>query len=434
MSDYNKGKKNTLSFDETPTPEGPPKPWSSEDEKQAESIVDFITNSGAKQKLKDFIVETYKNYEEQKTNEFKEKILNEIETENRYKQPHHSSGNITPLLAETLNMHHTEKAFARGLQSTQTNLTRSIEDRVDEINRLLSGIGGFSSQLKGCFARSTVVFLEQDDPIYPFRERLTFSIHLPAYELKNPWTKEHIKDGKQGGDGITERSTLQATWDDAVNALAQIIETSGLKPKYCKNDRNYGRFVMKQDLRSSSVLPDEYFSITLDYNTAEKIKDMCTVYNKILKNYESRISKYKKKINKYPSTSESSKYKSIKKKYFETLQERDYFLGSIPDPNQIDEGLLLVIEVSTLKDYHIVKDRMQSIMTKFILHLSEIASEEAKSNPNMAYELWKTGEINRGSKNGDESISQEDLDSLQEYVVDESVLRFARKRKNKKAA
>ncbi|MBN1115333.1 MAG: hypothetical protein JXA66_08335 [Oligoflexia bacterium] len=413
------------SFQGSDCPKGPEKPWSSEMESQAENVVNFLQDSGNKQKLKDFIVETYKEMESQKAGEFKARVLNEMEVNSNRKEEYHTPSNITPLLAKTFNMFDTEQAFARGMQATYSNLTRSVEDRVEEINRLLSGIGGFSSQLRGCFARSTVVFLEQDDPTYPFRERLIFSVHLPSYELKNDWSRN--ANGEKDAYG---RTTLQATWDDAVNALAQIIETSGLKPKYCKNDRNYGRFVMKQDLRSSSVLPDEYFSITLDYNTSEKIKDMCSVYNRIFRRYEQKLRKAKKKLDSYPLNSESPKYARIKRKYFSIEQEKDYFLGTIPDPNQLEEGLLLVIEVSTLKDYHIVKDRMQSIMTKFILHLSKIASHEAERNPNLAYELWKSGKINGESsdKNG-KLISERELSSIQEYVVDESALKLSKRKK-----
>ena len=47
-----------------------------------------------------------------------------------------------------------------------------------------------SAQLKSCFARSTVVFLEQEDPKFAYRERLIFSINLPNYELKKAYEKQ----------------------------------------------------------------------------------------------------------------------------------------------------------------------------------------------------------------------------------------------------
>lgn len=272
-------------------------------EKAAEAFVDFLKDSEGKSALVDFIKETYKKFEAQRVEQFKARVENEAKVNTNTAADFHTPGNITPILSEDLNMHNTEMAFVMAMKATKSNLQRSVEDRVEEINRLLAGIGGFSSQLKSCFARSTVVFLEQDDTKHSFREKLTFSIHLPSYELKNSWSKEKgathngkvimMKD-KNHVDAAEKRTALQVTWDDAVNALAKIIEVSGLKPKYCKNDRNYGRFVMKQDLRNSSNLPDEYFSITLDYHTDEKIKEMCSSYNKIFKNYEKKISRLAK--------------------------------------------------------------------------------------------------------------------------------------------
>ncbi|MGZ3709049.1 MAG: hypothetical protein ACXWPM_09775, partial [Bdellovibrionota bacterium] len=294
--------------------------------------------------------------------------------------------------------------------------------------RLLADVGGFSAQIKSCFARSTVVFLEQEDPKHNYRERLIFSINLPNFELKKQW--DHGRGGKErDADG---RTSLQATWDEAVNALARIVETTGLKPKYCKNDRHYGRFIMKQDLRSGTNTPDEYFSFTLDYNTQDKINEMCGPYDRIVRDYDAKIAKLDKKIAGYPEDSHSSRFAVLKKKQLQIKQERDFFVGTTPDPNQMDEGLLFLIEVSTLKDYHIVKDRMQSIMTRYILYLSKIAAKEAAFDPELEFQMWKSGKGNgkgghsaKADADSKEEIALtgEDLDEVQEYTIDTSLLK-----------
>src|SRR5262249_1079671 len=133
------------------------------------------------------------------------------------------------------------------------------------------------------------------------------------------------------------RSAMQVTWDNSVNALAQIIESTGLKPKYVKNDRHFGRFVMKQDLMHGNHLPDEYFSFTLDYNTAEKIKEMTGSYNRITAKYEKRLNSAARAMDRYPSDSKSSGYLKQKRKYLSIQADRDYFVGTTPDPNQLDE-------------------------------------------------------------------------------------------------
>jgi hypothetical protein len=188
---------------------------------------------------------------------------------------------------------------------------------------------------------------------------------------------------------------------------------------------------MKQDLRSSSNLPDEYFSLTLDYNTKDRIQEMTQSYNKIVAKYEQNVRKWSKSVSRYPSDSTSPRYVAKKKKLASVLQERDYFVGTVPDPNNLDEGLLFLIEVSTQKDYHIVKDRMQSIMTKFILHLSKIAEKEAEIDPDLEYELWKTGKMTKGEKlDADlQGLTEADINGVPEYEVAETALHPRAKKK-----
>lgn len=409
----------------TVQPKGPDKPWPKDLEETADSFVEFLKDSKSKESVKDFLIEAYKKYEEEKISQVQSKIEHEKHVDNQGAKDapaHYKAGNLGPALHEEFNMHESEKAFVRALRQTKNNLVRAVEDRVEEINRLLADIGGFSAQLKSSFARSTVVFLEQEDPKYSFRERLIFSINLPNYELKKPW--DHSKSGKSKknvpltADG---RTSIQATWDEAVNALAKIVETTGLKPKYCKNDRNYGRFVMKQDLRSTQNIPDEYFSFTLDYNTTDKIKEMIRPYEKVLWDYENKIKSLAKKMDAYPENSKESRYLQLKKKHLFLCQERDFFVGTTPDPKQLDEGLLFLIEVSTLKDYHIVKDRMQSIMTQYILHLSKIAAEEADHDAEMEFQLSKTEKFGKSGKPG--KIMVDNLEDIPQYTIDTSMLK-----------
>ncbi|MEK6578207.1 MAG: hypothetical protein AABZ55_03190 [Bdellovibrionota bacterium] len=416
-------------------PKGPAKPWEPEMDAAADDYVKFLKDSSIKQNLKDFIVKNYKEFETANLNKLQNRMEHEKEVNSQSSDENHDPGNLSPLLSETMNMHEAEYAYVRAIKSTKRNLVRSLDEKVEEINRLLAGIGGFSSQLKSCFARSTVVFLEQEDPKRPFRERLVFSINLPNYELKTPYNRSNEPKPKSKAKAEMEpfqdgRSPLQATWDDAVNALAHIIASTGLKPKYCKNDRHFGRFAMKQDLRHTSHLPDEYFSFTLDYNTQEKINEMIKPYEKIVYKYDRQIEKLSKKLAWYTHDSESSRYLVLKKQYLRMLEERDYFVATTPDPRQLEEGLLFLIEVSTLKDYHVVKDRMQSIMTKYILHLSMIAAREAEMDPDMEYEMWKMrnkggGEDRRPDldDSGRHSIHVDNAEDVPQYEIDISALR-----------
>ena len=385
----------------------------------AEDFVKFLQDSANKETLMNLFIDSYQKVENDRILDFEAKFLHEREIDTQGAEPGHIPGNITSILAPAFNMKDPEKTVARSIEATKRNLDRKIEERTEEINRLLAGIGGFSSQLKSCFARSTVVYFEEEDPQYSYRERIVFSIHLPNYELKGFKGEQTDEAG---------RTSIQATWDDAVNGLAKIVESSGLKAKYCKNDKNYGQYTIKQDLRAGGELPDEYFSIILDYMTEEKIIETAKAYNKVVKNYDEKIAKLEKKLNK--CSTQSIKYQLLKKKYSAMVQEKNFFVGTVPDPGQIGEGLLLYIDVSTLKDYHIVRDKMQSIMTKFVLHLSKVATEEAEFDPDLEYELWKSSG-GRKKTNKDDQELVKDVENGQIYVVDEKDLRpYVEKKKS----
>ncbi len=404
----------------------------------AEGVVEFLKDGSSKRQMQEFLVDAFRAFEKKRVDQFQARVQNEAEVNARGASEFHDPGNIAPIMASELNMFETERAFARSLRQTKNTLTRAVEDRVEEINSLLAGLGGYSSQLKSCFARSTVVFLEEEDPKFAFRERLIFSINLPNYELKRSWNdgvpSPRIPDAKgkrRGPDTVSAddlRTPLQATWDDAVNSLAQIIATTGLKPKYVKNDRHYGRFVMKQDLRATINLPDEYFSFTLDYNTAERIQEMIGPYNKVVGEYDKKIEKLAKKMESWPANSHAPRFLVLQKKHLNLVQEREFFVGTTPDPNQLDEGLLFLIEVSTLKDYHIVKDRMQAIMTKYILHLSKLAEKEASIDPDLEYEIWKNQQkTEAAAPPKKEGLSADEIEQLPEYVLADGKLKPVKK-------
>ncbi|MDH5414438.1 MAG: hypothetical protein OEW87_09900 [Flavobacteriaceae bacterium] len=385
----------------------------------ADNFVEFLQGSQNKQEMMEYIIESFKNKEAQNLERLRAKTQREEEIQANGIVEGHEPGNIGTLLGSELNMNRTEKAFARGVGQTKKHLEHTVEDRVKEVNRLLRGIGGFSSQLKSCFARSTVVFYQQDDPKHSYRERLIFSIHLPKFELQGDWEIEG-KTKAPKRPVSSERTDIQATWDDAVNALAKIIEDVGLNAKYCKNDKNYGQFTVRQDLRDQSNLPDEYFSLILDYVTEEKIAETKKAYVKVVNDYDARIAKAKKAIRNIPENPSTKKQQKLLNDHSYLVQEKEFFVGTVPDPGQIDEGLLLYIDVSTSKDYHIVKDKMQTVMTKFILHLSKIALQDAEFDPELKYEAWL---MDQGNRPVDGSEFVKDVDTGELFTVKEQDLK-----------
>jgi hypothetical protein len=74
---------------------------------------------------------------------------------------------------------------------------------------------------------------------------------------------------------------------------------------------------------------------------------------------------------------------------------------------------------------------MQSIMTKYVLHLSKIASKEAEFDPEMEHEVWKQNrqKAERQAKvtATDEVELEKELEDVPEYTVDPTLLRPVKK-------
>lgn len=377
----------------------------------------FLKESSNKESYVSEVVDNYTKEEHENILRFKAREEHKKETDITGSKEDYRPGNIEPLLSPSFNMSNSEKSIARSITATKKSLDRSIESKVDEVNRLLSGIGGFSSQLKNCFAKSTVLYFEKEDPNNSYRERLVFSVHIPSRELKGMI------------EAPSEIEKIESIWGDAVNGLAKIVESSGLKAKYCKNDKNYGQYVMKQDLVSGQETPDEYYSIVLDYMTDEKLSDSSSAYNNVINSYNKKIAKLEKKVSSYSIDSDSPKYSLLKRKLSITQQEKEFFVATVPDPGQVDEGLLLHIDISSLKDYHIVRNKMQSVMTKFILHLSKVDPKMELYDPDIEYE-----ELNKTKKNEELQSKNDNKTEIVKDVNNNEVYIVSKKHLKKKAA
>ncbi|MBY0472456.1 hypothetical protein K2X30_14925 [bacterium] len=348
-------------------------------------LVDFLKFPRDKRKVTDFLQETYKAYEEESVNRLINRAVHEHESEMRGATPYYKPGHIGPLMYEYLNMIGVEAAFVSGLQHTKSSMTKTVQQRVDEINTLLRGVGGFNRQIKASFSRSAVVYLEQEDPANKHREKVIFTINLGDFELRYPL--DESADEKMGDDGRTLRRTV---WDEAVNTLAEIVSNTGMKPKYVKNDKNSCIFTMRQYLLSPAErLPDEFFTFDLRHVNEDMRKQMARDYVATIEQFGTDIAKCKKQL-RWPLMG-ARKRGELTDKIAHLERERDFYIGTNPDPREMDTGVVFSISVNTLKDYAVTKDKMQVIMTKYILALSRIAVDKSMDQQVSAVYQQKQG-------------------------------------------
>ncbi len=334
-------------------------------------LVDFLQYPREKRKLTEFLEETYKGYEAEAVNRLVNRVAHEREVESKGATPYYKPGHIGPLMYEYLNMMGVEAAFTSGLQHTKSSMTKSVQQRVDEINTLLRGVGGFNRQIKASFSRSAIVYLEQEDPHNRNREKVIFTINIADFELRYPF--DESASTKKVEDGRTLRRMV---WDEAVNTLAEIVSNTGLKPKYVKNDKNNCVFMMRQYLLSTNdKTPDEFFTFDLRHVNEAMRKQLVAEYVGTIAKFDADILEARKKAGAWFM---GRKQRTMwMEKVVMLEKDRDFYIGTNPDPRQMDTGLVFSIAVNTLKDYSVTKDKMQVIMTKYILALSKIAVDKS---------------------------------------------------------
>mgnify|MGYP001576759204 CR=1 FL=1 len=284
--------------------------------------------------------------------------------------PYYKPGHIGPLMYEYLNMMGVEAAFVSGLQHTKASMVKTVQQRVDEVNTLLRGVGGFNRQIKASFSRSAVIYLEKEDPDNKHRETVQFTVNLSDFELRFPL--DESADDTTVEDGRTLRRMV---WDEAVNTLAEIVSNTGMKPKFVKNDKNSCIFTMRQYLLSKGEKePDEMFTFNLRHWNEDSKDKLVKEYLAELARFDGEIAALRARASKWYLGRGTREEAGEEADRVERL--RDHYVGTNPDPREMDTGLMFSIRVNTLKDYGITKDKMQVIMTKFILALSKIAVDK----------------------------------------------------------
>jgi hypothetical protein len=336
-----------------------------------EKIVEFLQYPKNKRKLAQYLEDTYKKYEREHVERGIARNEYQYESEMEGATPFHKPGHIGPLMYQYLNMLGVENAYVSGLQHTKASMTKTVQQKVDEINTLLRGVGGFNRQIKASFSRSASLYLEQEDPRAQHRERVIFTVNIADFELRYPLDEagesEFVEDG---------RSLRRFVWDEAFNTVSEIISNTGLKPKYVRNNKNDCSLEMKQYLVAKHTkLPDEYFEFDLKHVNEAKRKQLEEEYHQKIQRFEAQLQECEEKLNKRWI---SKRDKKQAEREMDILQaDYELFMATTPNPSQMDTGLVFSIYVNTLKDYSVTKDKMQVIMTKFILALSKIAVDKS---------------------------------------------------------
>ncbi|MCC7440617.1 MAG: hypothetical protein IT285_03225 [Bdellovibrionales bacterium] len=352
-----------------------------------ERLIDFLKYPKEKRKLTDFLEDTYKAYEQESVERSINRVVHEHDSELQGGTPWHRPGHIGPLMFEFLNMVGVENAYVSGLQHTKSSLTKTVQQRVDEINTLLRMVGGFNRQIKASFSRSAVVYLEQEDPENVHRERVIFTVNLSDVELRYPL--DETADEQMTEDG---RSLRRFVWDEAVNVLAEIVSNTGMKPKYVKNDKNAGVIIMRQALLSRAKdQPDEFFDFDLRYISQENRETKANEYVAEIKKFEDEVARLTKASKAFWLSARARE--EIVAKVRKCKRDRDFYIATVPDPREMDNGLVFSIKVNTMKDYTITKDRMQFIMTRYILALSRIAYDKSSDQQVNTVYQQKQGKV-----------------------------------------
>ncbi|MGE4232649.1 MAG: hypothetical protein AB7F43_04900 [Bacteriovoracia bacterium] len=233
-------------------------------------------------------------------------------------------------------------------------------------------------------ARSAVIYLKEEDPRRPHRERIVCAVNVGDFELRYP--SDSTAPESKVDDGRTVRRKM---WDEAVHALIKITEQLGLNPKAVRNDKNSCRLIVQQDSeefenRDDNMLPsvkcpDEYFKMELFYCSEFEIEGRKLDYVKKIHEFEETLTEYKRQVHAWSTP----KYKKaeLEKEITKLESEKKFFLATTPDPREMDSGLIFQIDVLTLKEYGLMGAKLTTVLNEFVAELSRIASENGTRIP-----------------------------------------------------
>lgn len=229
-------------------------------------------------------------------------------------------------------------------------------------------MSGFTKSIRAELARSVVFYLEQEDPDRQHREKVVCAVNLGDFELNYPSTPNEPE--KMTSDGRTVRRQM---WDEAVRALTLILSENNLNPRFVRNDKNKCRLQIKQDsVDSPDKIPDEFYSMELYYLSEFELETKKLEYVKKSHRYEERITDIRSMISSWV-TPKSRKVELTQ--HLDILEkERAFFLGTTPDPREMDSGLIFKIEVYTSKEWGVMKDKMKIILNHYVEELSRVAA------------------------------------------------------------
>ena len=62
-------------------------------------------------------------------------------------------------------------------------------------------------------------------------------------------------------------------------------------------------------------------------------------------------------------------------------KERFFFLGTTPDPREMDSGLIFKIEIYTSKEFGVMKEKLKVILNRYVDELSYVAAAHGTEIP-----------------------------------------------------
>ncbi len=268
-----------------------------------------------------------------------------------------------------------EKIEPRGDGPSIVSLAGFNSDKKKALVNGQSQTGGFSSHMRPDLARSAVIYLEQEDPKRRHREKVVCAVNVGDFELRYPVNPAEPE--KMAEDGRTLRRKM---WDEAVEALIRVTAETGLNPKFVKNDKNSCRLTLKQEAVSSpDQAPDEYFAMELFYCSEFELEKRKLDHVKRIDKFSDDVRDCKTLMFNWRTSNQ--KKKELMDQIGALERDKNFFLATSPDPREMDSGLIFKIELFTLKEYGLVKEKLRSILGRYMDELSKIAAENGTSIP-----------------------------------------------------
>lgn len=260
------------------------------------------------------------------------------------------------------------KRLIADINFDEANQKLEMKSKIGSVQNFLKDFDELGDKINSIFSRSNLTYFEHKDPYFESHQRFMFCLNIRDANLAS-----FLGESYSNVDSSIRSTFGKIIWDSVIAKVSELIFQSGLKPNYIKNDENHFAFSMRQYvLAAEDDLKSDYFSLEIHHHDENSRKELVSKYLNKSQEYDLKTVKFRKKIKGWLIS--CSQKERLKAQLCQIEKERTFFSVSQVDPQELENGIVLIMKLSGLQCSLVKKDKVRALLFKFLIDLSRILS------------------------------------------------------------